>query len=51
MTGDFFAASKESGQAANGDKTKYILKSRYAERKQNRNVRLPNMFFENVANL
>ena len=46
----FFAASTESGQAANGEKTKYILQSREQERRQNGNIRVANMFFENVAN-
>jgi hypothetical protein len=46
----FFVASTESSQAANGEKTKYILKSREEKRRQNCNVSLGNMFFENVAN-
>jgi len=46
----FFATSTENGQAANGEKTKCIVKARKEERRQNRNVRVANVFFENVAN-
>ena len=39
-TEDFFAASTESSQAANGEKTEYILNSCEEERRQNSKVRV-----------
>ena len=50
-TEDFSPCIAESGQAANVEKTKYILKYHEEERRKNRNVMVANTFFENVANL
>ena len=43
---DFSPCFTESGHAANVEKTKYILKSREEERRQNRNVRVANIFLK-----